>query len=400
MTDHQTRVLREDELRAANTLFRAALHVKASSDEEWERTRGGYQPGRALGVFDDELIGTARSTDSELTVPGGGQVPLAAVTGVGVRADRTRRGVLTELMRTQFADFADRGVVAANLFASEGAIYGRFGYGVATLSRSYTVTPRLARLRPEVFAGGEVELIGLEPGLDQLPEHYARMTKRPGMMARASYWWTVLSMTLRRGEEPVTIAVHHGPHEVDGFAIYRVKRTPGGGPSVLQIEDMHAGNADAFAGLWRFLLGVDLIDEIQADSRPLDEPIELLFTDPRACRVTESGDETWLRLLDVPAALAARGHAEDGDPLVVEVADPVLGHNSGRYLVTPDEVRRTDEQAALRLGVDALAMVYLGGWRPSVLAQAGRVQVAGERTAYAADRLFGARTTPWCGTFF
>ncbi|MFF5987394.1 GNAT family N-acetyltransferase [Prauserella flavalba] len=397
MTDHRTRVLREDEVRAANTLFRAALHMKPAPDEEWDRTRHAYQPGRTLGVFDDALIGTARSTDSDLTVPGGAAVSSAAVTGVGVRADRTRRGVLTELMRAQFADFAERRVVVANLWASEGPIYGRFGYGVATHGRSSTVRRRQAVLRPDVPPGGEVELVDVDAARAVLAEGYARIGRRAGMMARPDHWWNYYDGALRRGDDPVAIAVHHGGRGVDGFVVYRVGRAPGGS-GVLTVEDMHYDDAAAFAGLWRYLLSVDLVDEISLVYRPLDEPVDLLFTDPRAVTVTGGGDETWLRLLDVPAALAARRWA--GEPLVVEVADPVLEHNAGRYLLSEDGAERTGEPAAVRLGVDALAMAYLGGWRPSALARAGRLWLAEPGIVHAADRLFAAHAAPWCGTFF
>lgn len=401
MTDLVTRQLRQEELRSANTLFRAALHAAAASDEDWSFVERGYQPQRNLGVFDSatgELLGTARSTDADLTVPGGATVPLAAVTGVGVRADRTRRGVLTELMRAQFDEFAGRGVPAATLYATEGAIYGRFGYGVATLSRSLTVRKPLARFRPEVPVGGECELLDLDAALERLPGIYADLAHLPGMMTRSQYWWRSMWIALRKASEPVVTVVHHGPRGADGFAQYRVVGKQPGFSGTMRLLGLHAGNADAFAGLWRFLLGVDLVDEIKAEGRPLGEPVELLFTDPRACEVTGTGDETWLRLVDVPTALSAR--AWEGEPLVVEVTDPVLEHNTGRFRVSRDGVERTRSSPQLRLGVDALAMTYLGAWRPSALAQVGRAQLTGEGVAERADRLFGTRVPPWCGTFF
>lgn len=399
MTDLVTRVLeRDDEIRAAHTLFRAALHTAAATDGEWPEVRAAYQPGRTHGVFDaDTLIGTARSMDSDLTVPGGSTVPLSAVTGVGVRADRTRRGVLTELMRTQLTDFASRGVTAATLHATEGGIYGRFGYGVATVGRSYTVNRLRARLRPEVPSGGEVELLDLDTALDRLPGLYAALERRPGMMTRPVPWWNHHSTWLRKSEQPVVTVIHHGAAGVDGFVLYRVARESGSA-GVLNVVDLHTSTADAFAGLWRFLLGVDLVDEIHTVGRPLDEPVELLLADPRAVTVTAVRDETWLRLVDVPAALAAR--ELEGDPLVVEVVDPVLEGNSGRWLVGNGRVRRTDEPAGLRLGVDALAMVFLGSWRPSALVHAGRAHVNDPGVAARADRLFGTGRSAWCGTFF
>lgn len=399
MNDHTVRILRTDEHRTASALFRRALHAAPSADREWQRLQHAFQPERSFGVFDRELIGTARSFDSALTVPGGDSISLGAVTGVGVRSDRIRRGVLRELMGAQFADFERRGVQAALLYATEGAIYGRFGYGVGTRARSYVVDRHRARLRPEVPRGGDVELLDLDAAIRVRPQVYAGLdSTRPATIRRPSYWWAAIAVHQRR-EDPAPVTVlHHGPHGVDGYAAYTVAR--GEDATTLNVFELHAGSDAAFAGLWRYLLGVDLIDRISVRLRPLDEPVELLFTDPRACRSTEVEDEAWLRLLDVPGALAARSRA--GGPLVLEVVDPLLRANSGCYLLSPDEVSRTDRRPQLRLGVDALAMVYLGTWRPSQLARAGRIDVLDPAALPVADRVFDTPVggAAWCGTFF
>lgn len=395
------RPLEPAELRSANDLFRSSLYVKGATDEEWSVSERAYQQGRTLGAFDTELIGTARSFDAELTVPGFRRVPMAAVTGVGVRADRTRRGVLTELMRAQLADFADRAVPIAALYATEGPIYGRFGYGIATLGKSYTVDRHRAKVTPEAPPGGEVTLLGLESSLEQLPVLYAGLAHpRPGMMTRPSFSWAAFEGHARRSDASMRTAVHHGPDGVDGFVSYSVARTGRGAESsaVVDVHLLYVDTSNAFAELWRFLLGLDLTDEIKAELRPLDEPIELLLADPRQCRVGSTDDGTWLRLVDVPAALAAREYT--GAPVVLEVTDPLLPQNSGRYRVSGDGVARTTAPAELRLGVDALAMLYLGAWRASSLAAAGRIEVSATEALATADLLFGTQVASWCGTFF
>lgn len=399
MSDYTVRALRPDETRAAADLFRAALHVSPVKDEEWLYAGRMYQPGRTFGVFDTALIGTARSFDAELTVPGGKRLPLGAVTGVGVRADRTRRGVLSQLMRTQLADFARRGVAVAALYASEGPIYGRFGYGVSTVAQNYRIEPRRAVLRPEVPAGGEIELLGLDAALARLPELYAGLPQDgAGTMTRPAYWWPGFERHARQADSPPVTVVHHGPEGPDGFAMYHVDRKSWRDPSTVDVISLHAGTDEAFAGLWRYLLGIDLVDGIEAQDRPPDEPTTLLFTDPRAVEVTGGTDDLWLRLVDVETALAAREY--EGEPVVLEVADPVLEANSGRYRVSPAGVSRTGAPAQLRLGVDALAMLYLGTWRASALVTAGRVQVGDPVAPERADRLFATRRSAWCGTHF
>ncbi|MET1072078.1 MAG: GNAT family N-acetyltransferase, partial [Umezawaea sp.] len=96
MADHDIRVLDESQVRAAHTLFRGSLHTAPAPDDKWEQVKDSYVPGRTFGAFqDDELVGTAQSWSSGLAVPGGAEVPLATVSRVGVRADWTRRGVLS-----------------------------------------------------------------------------------------------------------------------------------------------------------------------------------------------------------------------------------------------------------------------------------------------------------------
>ncbi|MFI9451897.1 GNAT family N-acetyltransferase [Amycolatopsis sp. NPDC052450] len=399
MSDFSVRPLRSDEDRAATDLFRRALHVKEMTDEEWSAAAGSLQPDRGLGAFDPELIGTVRSFDSEVTLPGGGTTPLAAVSLVGVRADRTRRGVLTALMRAQFEDFAARGIPAAMLHASEGAIYGRFGYGIAARGKSIEIDRNRARFRPEVPTGGQISLLDLESTIEQWPSLFDALPRtRPGMIARSPNLWPGYVREVRRATTPIATAVHRGPDGTDGYVTYTVERAHFGASAQLKIQSFHYANPDAFAGLWRHLLSVDLVDRITAEKRPLDEPVELLFTDPRHAVVPKVQDEGWLRLVDVAAMLDARTYR--GEPIVLEVVDPFLEHNSGRYRLSEDGAARTTDPADLELHADTLSMVYLGGWRPSDLATAGRVRATGETALERADLLFGTRVNPWCGTFF
>ena len=402
MTGHTIRPLGSGEIRAAGDLFLSTLHGKPVPDEQWVYGEGAYQPDRTLGAFDTELIGTARSFDSELLVPGGRWLPLAAVTGVGVRPDRTRRGVLSELMRTQLGEVAERGVPLASLYATEGPIYGRFGYGVATFGKAYSVDSHRARLRPDAPVGGEISLLGLEESIEQLPKLYNDLNHtRPGAMARPSYSWPSFVGYARRSEQPVHTAVHRGQHGVEGFAYYSVGIVGSGAEtaSVAEVQLMHTTTPAAFAGLWRFLLGLDLIDRVRAYQRPMDEPLELILEDPRRAGTSRIDDATWLRLVDVEAALAAREYTGGGS-VVLEVTDTLLPGNSGRYRIAADGVERTTAEADLRLGVAELAMLYLGSCRASSLAAAGRLEVVDPAALTTADLLFGTRVSAWCGTFF
>ncbi|QUH01775.1 GNAT family N-acetyltransferase [Saccharopolyspora erythraea] len=401
MDDLDVRPLAESEHRRARSLFMRSLHRPDVDDQQWERVAGRYEPGRVLGSFDEgELAGTAISLASSIAVPGGGVLPAAAVTGVGVRADRTRRGALRSLMRRQLADARESGEPLAMLHASEAVIYERFGYGVATRSRTVSLDRFRSVLRPEAPVGGRVRMVDADTAAKLLPEIYRNIgLRRTGMISRSDGWWTSWLAALR---ESTVAAVHSDDDGVDdGFVLYEAKANDyrfDDGAITLQVLDIQGADPAVVAGLWGFLLGLDLADRIVA-IRPVDELLEWWLTDRRQCRVTSVDDDLWLRLVDVPAALSARTYGK-ADPVVVEVRDAFLPDNSGHYRIEPGEVRRCGDSPQLSLGVDALASLYLGDVAVSDLVAAGRVAVHDPSAVAAADRLFATAETPWCGTSF
>jgi predicted acetyltransferase len=400
------RVLEADQLRAAHALFAAAIHRGPVDDERWSHTVTTYSPGRTVGIHHGSaLVATATSLPSELVVPGGAVLPMAAVTRVGVRADHTRRGLLTAMMRAQLDDVAARGEPVATLRATEARIYGRFGYGVATRGRDLHVQTGRAGWRPGAPLGGPVRLLERDEIIPTMRDvHETIALKRTGSITRPDTWWR--SMFGRRIEErePVLGLVHTGPGGDDGFAI--AFRTGGESFSeqTLEVADLQAADVQASAGLWRFLLGVDLIASVRTELRPLDEPLELLLADPRACEVTGQHDETWLRLVDVPAALAARSYG-DAEPVLLAVHDPLLEKNAGVYRIADGSAEFVAPlggpvQPELECDAAALAMAYLGDRTASELVATGWWRAADPSAVRRADTAFATTEVPWCGTYF
>jgi predicted acetyltransferase len=397
------RTVADDRLRGAHDLFLAALHAKPASDELWDIMRTAYVADRTFGAFDGERqVGTATSFPASLTVPGGAILPAAGVTYVGVRSDYRRRGALTGIMRAQLEDMAARGETFSMLHASEPVIYGRFGYGVGTVARDVRVRSKRARLRQEVPVPGTVRLLDSDEVLPALRAAYpALLPTRTGLMGRGDEWWA-LSYTRRLKTDHLLVAAHYSPSgDVDGWVAYKPAEPESrdiraqGNLYVLdfQAADQHVANA-----LWAYLVGVDLIDEVVAYVRPMDDPIEAMLDDAYAVR-GESEAELWLRIVDVPAALAARTYGI-AEPVVVEVVDPLLPNNSGRYRISPQGMERTADAPALTVAVDVLAMIYLGAWRPSQLADIGRLTAADPAVLPAADRLFAVDRPAWNGSLF
>jgi predicted acetyltransferase len=395
-------LLEVDELRAAHMLFGAAIHRPPADDAGWAASARLYVPGRTFGVHaGGALVATATSFPSDLAVPGGAVLPMAAVTRVGVRPDHTRRGLLTAMMRAQLDDAAARGEPVASLRASEARIYGRFGYGVATRGRSVQVRADPA-FRPDAPRGGTVRLLERAEIVPVLRDVHARIAlRRPGGITRTEGWWAVgAGRRVEVEREHVLAAVHTGPDGDDGFAI----AFTGDAHRSLDVHDLHAADVAATAALWRFLLGVDLVDSVQGRLRPLDEPLELLLADPRACAVTGNEDEAWLRLVDVPVALAARGYGA-AEPVLLAVHDGFLEANSGVYRIADGSAERVGPlggpvRPELECTVAALAMAYLGDRRPSELVASGWWSAPEPAAVPRADAAFATAGTPWCGTYF
>lgn len=404
MTDFTVRPIQDGEQHALLDVLVRALHGTPPDDEAWARDWASYSAERKFGAFDgDTPIGMAGSLATQLAVPGGKLLTAAAVDGVGVRADHTRKGVLTRLMAEQLRDCVRRGDLVTALHASEATIYGRFGYGTTTSTKILVVDRAKAKVAPELPKTGTVRLLNDEQAMDQIPELYRRIgAHRPGMIARPEGWWRRNhDRPIRRGGH--VIGVHRGPAGDDGFVVYRITNLdtfddPEHG-AVLDVRDLHGASPGAVTGLWRYLLSVDLVAKIRAMGRPMDEPVDAMLTNPRACQVRGVDDELWLRLLDVPGALAARTYGP-ADPVVLQVSDAQLPENSGRYRVGAGVLERTDDDAELSMDVRTLAMIYLGEWWPSILADVGRVRVADAAALARADELFHTPTRPWCGTQF
>jgi predicted acetyltransferase len=190
----------------------------------------------------------------------------------------------------------------------------------------------------------------------------------------------------------------------DGYLRYHVDLSWDGrqSNSVLGVDELVAVSTGAYADLWRYCLEVDLVARVRAADRPADEPLPFLLADGRAVRTLHRADFLWLRVLDVPAALAGRGYPRPGR-LVLQVTDPE-GYAAGRFLLDagPDgaSCRPTGESADLTLPVTALAAAYLGGFRLRALAAAGQLDEHTPGALAAADLLFLGDQTPWCTLWF
>ncbi|MFI7437574.1 GNAT family N-acetyltransferase [Micromonospora haikouensis] len=372
---------RPDDFDELARLFEIAFHTTLDAEAR-EAERSIWEPQRSLLVFDGaELVASAGAYTRELTVPGA-VVPAAHVTMVAVLPTHRRRGLLTRLMRRQLREVRDAGrEPVAVLWASEGRIYPRFGYGLAAQQLAVECATTELRLPAPTAAEGRLRLDRPAARRAELTRVYDRQrADRPGWSDRDDRWWRYVlgdPPGPRDGATERRVLLHEAPDgEVDGYALWRSRlaQDTGGVCGTAVVEELVAENATARLALWRLLLSLDLTRRLSYRG-PADDPLLRLVNEPRRLEARVS-DALWVRVVDVPAALAARRYAAAVD-VVVEVTDELLPENAGRWRLTggPDGARcvPADAPADLACDVRALGELYLGGVGITTLADAGRV---------------------------
>lgn len=325
----------------------------------------------ALVVADDaEIVAMSTYLDLQLTVPGAVILPAAGVSWVAVSPTHRRRGLLRAMLDELHCRISGNSLPVVALLASEGGIYGRFGYGPATVEQRLRVQRKGARLHPDAPDVGGVRVVAPSEHRRDLEDIYERWRRRtPGGLYTPPVMWTEVLAdreSARGGGSPLFALLHR-----DGFAMYRVHDTAAG--SSVSVTKLTAVTDEAHIALWRVLLGLDLMDTITVDTHPGDL-LPYLLEDPRRVETASSSDALWLRISDIPTALQARTYGVDLSA-VVQVDDSAGGTSFALTIVDGvAEVTPTDHAADIRTDRSVLGSIYLGAHRPSAFAAASRLR--------------------------
>jgi predicted acetyltransferase len=365
------------------------------------------------------VVGTAAWFPLELTLPGGGLASGVGITSVTTRPTHRRRGVLTGLMKRMLAEHAESGFACSLLNASEGGIYGRFGYGVGTYKCRYTLDKRLVRLRPEAEAiragdidgSGRVRIVSRDEAAKVFPEVWERARLlRPGEVSYPDAFW---AMHFRSPSPPWAgidddkrfFAFYEEDGDVLGYVDYQVASRPE--HRVVDLDLLVATTRSAYFALWRYLIGIDLTPVLETRQRPVNEPIRHLLSDARQLQMSSFQDALWVRPLDLVRLLEARRYSPGvAGQLSLAVRDSVLPQLEGVYTIEADGVGAASvtragadsggaASADLDLDVAEVGSVLLGGTSFVALREAGLVAENTPGAAWRADALFAADVPPF-----
>jgi predicted acetyltransferase len=408
----------EDEFDSFEAVAQHAFYGSPLSEGDRRMIMDRFEFDRSLAAWDGAApVGVTAIYSFQLSVPGQEVLPAAGVTYVAVLPTHRRRGVLRSLMRRQLADVRDRGEPLAVLWASESVIYSRYGYGNASGILTFTFRRGEGALTTTVPADGLRLRIADPPAvLTELAKVYdAVLSSRPGFFGRNDAWWQRAiydPAEERKGASPLHCLLAEDGSGPRGYALYSgVDHWADSLPeNVLTVRELIAVDPGASAMLWADLLSRDLTSEFRVGRRPVDDPLLYQLADPRRAR-SQLNDGLWVRIIDVPAALAGRRYSCPVD-MVIEVRDDLLPSNAGRWRLTTTGDGPGDgfglaascvpatSAADLALDVTELGAAYLGGTRLGALAGAGLVA---ELRPGAVRQLSAAMSwdpAPWCPLVF
>lgn len=375
---------------------------KHAEDHDLEYVKTTYRPECTIAMFDgSQIVGTSSAHILQLAVEGR-TLPAAGLTAVTVLPTHRRRGILTKMMAAQLEAALQREEFLMPFWVSESHIYHRFGADVAARMEHWTIDRRYTEFLSPVHRQGKVRLLDMEEAKEILPPiHRQASLLRNGGIPRDNAFVKTSFMDpekWRDGASQWFYAVHETDDIADGYVKYRMKALK----EELFIFELMANSEPVSQALWQYCFGIDLIQTINVENRPSDDPLQWQLLEPRQLKRKIQHD-LWLRLVDVRAALANRPWSQEGR-LVIELEDEFCPWNAGRFAVDSNAggalVSGTTEAADIACTANELASIYLGGIPPSVLGHAGRIEELKAGALKKADEMFRSARAPWANQEF
>ena len=369
---------------------------------------------RLVGIWDDQAadavtpVATSSAWITALTLPGRVSIPSWAISTVTVAPTHRRRGIARNIMEAELRTAAKLGVPVAILTASEATIYERFGFAPSTRRTDFSINPKRTGWAGPV-PDGKLQFITRDQAIASHEVYERARLQNPGEIELKGHLWVRLFGIPGRANPAELRVVRYDDAAgvAQGFVVYKLQDEHF--DATLHVEYLSAATDDAYAALWRYLLEHDLLDEIKAPLRSVDEPLRWQLTNSRAATENDVHDHLWMRILDVKRALEAR-HYDAPGTFVLEI-DDALGYADGSYLLSVDgegvgavtkldSSEGYDDNHRLALSVAMLGAIYLGATAVTTLVRAGRISEKTPGAAVAAEAAFRSATTPWLSTWF
>lgn len=387
---------------------RIVSYVFASNEGMDDELRTTAPDWTMCAFVDGKMAATMGTFPFTVRLNGAG-VPMGGVTAVGTLPTHRRQGLLRQIMTRGLETCRDRGQNIAILWASMGAIYQRFGYGLASTQVRYGFDPRYVGFQFGPPPEGNVEMMPKEDAFPILKQNYILWaTPRNLAIHRSVPLWEASSLRAPKKDQPVYIGVYrNAAGEPRGHVVYATEEmhsnTPGPDQQ-LTIRDFIALDMDAYRGLWEFLRRHDLVGRIEARGTfPEDDAAPDLLLEPRMLQRFTS-DGIWLRVVDAERALPQRPYGARGELVLRIEGDDICPWNNGTYRLETDgptsAVKRVDSDPDLVMSPNALATLVAGHRSATHLERAGRLTAPNTAALARADAIFRTEYAPHCPNGF
>lgn len=389
----EIRTLRPSELEQAWELDRVSFHVP---EERRARFVEWQDPDRLVGAFEQGRLLALCGVHDFGQFFGGRAVPMGGLGSVSVAADRRGAGLAGAVVRPCLEAMRERGEVISSLLPAMTRLYRGLGWEVSGSLVWRSIEPRLLQglARP---ASGRLRPAAADD-FEALRACYRRLASGVnGLLDRSERWWELLRRFVLPQRE--VFLAEDAAGEVAGYLVYRQldgEHSALGGPFRLACDEVVWTTRDAGLALWRLLGSWASQVERILFRGGAEEALLLLLPEQQAATLAEL---RWMtRVIDAPGAVEARGFPAGLDAeLALELSDPELGHNQGRWVLTVQRGRGRLERGGpggLRLDVGAFASLYTGWATTATLARCGRLSGGSPDERAALDAVF-AGPTPW-----
>ena len=388
---------------------------------------GAYSYGGAFGDGSDNLVATGtrpewtlcafdterRQADGQPTMVtsysafpfttrvNGRAVALAGISTVGTRPEYRRQGLVRKIITQAFSAQYGRGQCLAGLWASQAAIYQRYGFAASGGLREYEVDTADIHLHANFAARPVLRFDGVEV-LDALRDVYKRfIAERTGYLHRSKSLWLNNVFAPPAEDGPVYVALAGTLEAPTGYLVYtlRARRVAHRARAQeIRVRDFAWLDLPSYGSLWHYLRRHDLVGRVVWSTAPVDDPAADLFVEPRLLHAHDM-EGTWWRVVDIKTALAQRGYEVERSVVLSINDDDLAPWNNGRWHVEvgPDgaQVRSTNAAADIELSVRALSSLYSGNRDARQLANAGLL-VGSRKTVTDLDQMMRTRYAPHC----
>ncbi len=331
--------------------------------------------------------------------------PVAGVSFVGTLPVFRHMGCLRKVHEKHFKLMHEGKERAISiLFASQAAIYQRYGYEVVSMYNSYSIAPgyiQFKSLKHLKGAGKYKQLHNDE--VEILDEIYRHFTEpRTGYLVRDKFKWETGVLS-----PPITPYTVHDKivYEEDGvprgYVIYMVEpySSNSGLPHRISIRDMAWLSISAYYGIWDYFTRMHLAHHINWTPVPADDPMPHLIVEPKMLNI-KSGNGILARIADIERAVPCRGYCEDGELTFQIAEDEMCPWNNGTWHMEISDgkasINKTSKSPEISMGINCFAMMFFGQINATAAMRMGMLDVMREDAVSRYDRLLRTEYMPFC----